>query len=221
MLKRCLFFVHVAFFLMTSCSQGERIVVDVAQPLLQNACHKCVIVIDPGHGGFDIGARVQRVKEKVLALQTANLVKKHLHSKGYRVVLTRSRDVFVPLERRSAIANATKGHLFVSIHFNAFKRVHVKGVEVYYYDKGPKWRQVASKKLAQIVLNKMVCATHAFSRGIKPGNFHVVRETQMPAILVEGGFLTNSQERYCLKSKKYIDKVASSISDAIDQYCHQ
>lgn len=220
MIKCFFFFIHVSFFLITSCSQGERVVVHAAQPLVQNVGHKQLIVIDPGHGGFDIGAQAHMVTEKVLALQTAILVKKYLHDKGYRVILTRSRDVFVSLEKRSSIANATKGKLFVSIHFNAFKRTHVKGVEVYYYNKGPKWRQIASKNLAQLVLNKIVGATHAPSRGIKPGNFHVVRETRMPAILVEGGFLTNSQERNHLKNRRYIDRVAHAMSDAIDQYFH-
>jgi len=205
---------------MSSCSQEKRVVAHASPSLLQKRHHKWLVVIDPGHGGVDIGAQAQMIQEKVLALQTAMLVKKYLYNKGYPVVLTRSRDVFVSLEKRSSIANATKGKVFVSIHFNAFKGRHVKGIEVFYYNKGPMWRQVASKRLAQIMLNKLVYATHAPSRGIKPGNFHVVRQTYMPAILIEGGFLTNAQERNLLKNKRYIEKVALSISDAIDQYFH-
>ena len=177
-----------------------------------------LVVIDPGHGGFDIGAKVQSVEEKALALKTGTLVKRYLHDMGYRVILTRSRDVFIPLKKRTAIANDTKSKLFVSIHFNAFKGTSVKGVEIYYYNKGSKWRQNASKKVAQTVLSALLNATGATSRGVKIGNFHVIRETYMPAILIEGGFITNPQERNSLKDQRYVEKMARSIAEGIDKY---
>ncbi|MBF5059800.1 hypothetical protein NEPTK9_001318 [Candidatus Neptunochlamydia vexilliferae] len=179
---------------------------------------KQLIVIDPGHGGFDIGAQVQTLKEKALALKTATLVKEYLHKKGYRVILTRSRDVFISLKKRTTIANDTKSKLFVSIHFNSFRGQKPHGIEIYYYNKGSKWRQNASKKLAQLVLNGMITATGAHSRGVKQGNFHVIRETQMPAILIEGGFMTNPGEHAKLRSQAYLDKMALSIANGIDKY---
>ncbi len=182
------------------------------------ASPKQLIVIDPGHGGFDIGAQVQTLKEKALALQTATLVKEYLHKKGYRVILTRSRDVFLPLSKRATIANDTKSKLFVSIHFNSFRGPKPHGIEIYYYNKGTKWRQNASKKLAQIILNGMVAATEARNRGIKQGNFHVIRETKMPAILIEGGFMTNPGEHAKLKTHAYLDKMALAIANGIDKY---
>jgi len=220
MLKFLVLFICFTSPLMTSCSQGAKVDVAVAQTSPKKVQSKQLIVIDPGHGGFDIGAEVETVKEKALALQTAILVKQYLHDKGYRVILTRSRDVFVSLKKRTAIANDTKSKLFVSIHFNAFKGTDVKGIEIYYYNRGSKWRQDASKKLAQAVLSGLIATTHTASRGIKTGNFHVIRETNMPAILIEGGFLTNQQERNNLKDKKYVEKMARSISDAIDKYFH-
>ncbi|MCB1081337.1 MAG: N-acetylmuramoyl-L-alanine amidase [Chlamydiia bacterium] len=217
MLKLILLFICFNFPLMLSCSQGENgDFIAAATP--QKTQKKELIVIDPGHGGFDIGATVQSVEEKALALQTATLVKQYLHDKGYRVILTRSRDVFVSLKKRTSIANDTKSKLFVSIHFNAFKGTDVKGIEIYYYNKGDKGRQTASKKLAQLVLNGLIAATGTPSRGVKTGNFHVIRETNMPAILIEGGFITNPQERTHLKDKKYVEKMAQSIADAIEKY---
>ena len=220
MLKFLMLFICFASPLMTSCSQVGKVDVAAIQTSPKKVRSKQLIVIDPGHGGFDIGAEVQTVKEKELALRTATLVKQYLHDKGYRVILTRSRDVFVSLKKRTSIANDTKSKLFVSIHFNAFKGQGVKGIEIYYYNKGSKWRQNASKKLAHLVLNSLVSATHTASRGVKTGNFHVIRETYMPAILIEGGFLTNQQELSHLKDKKYVEKMARSISDAIDKYFH-
>ena len=220
MFRFLLLFICFASPLMTSCSQGAKVDVAAAQSNAKPTQNKQLIVIDPGHGGFDIGATVQSVEEKALALQTATLVKKYLHDMGYRVILTRSRDTFISLKKRTQIANDTKSKLFVSIHFNAFKGTNVKGIEIYYYNKGSQWRQKASKKLAQLVLDGMIAATGTNSRGVKTGNFHVIRESNMPAILIEGGFITNPQERSHLKDKKYVEKMSQSIAHGIDKYFH-
>jgi N-acetylmuramoyl-L-alanine amidase len=147
--------------LMTSCSQGGKIDNDqalaAAGPI--KTTNRELIVLDPGHGGFDIGAAVRSIEEKALALKTATLVKQYLHQKGYRVILTRSRDVFISLAKRSNIANGTKSKLFVSIHYNAFKNPQVSGIEVYYYNQGNQWRRKKSKQLATLVLNGMITAT--------------------------------------------------------------
>ncbi|NGX51710.1 MAG: Sporulation-specific N-acetylmuramoyl-L-alanine amidase [Chlamydiae bacterium] len=217
MLKFLLFFILSISPLMTACSQGPKVVVASTQSTPKTRTRQ-LVVIDPGHGGFDIGAKVQSLEEKALALKMATLLKKYLHDMGYRVILTRSRDVFVSLKRRTAIANDTKSKLFVSVHFNAFKGENVKGIEVYYYNKGSTWRKNASKRLAETVLKSLIVATSASSRGVKCGNFHVIRETKMPAILIEGGFITNQQERNHLKKKKYVQAMARSIAKGIDKY---
>ncbi len=179
---------------------------------------KYLIVLDPGHGGFDMGASSHQVEEKTLALRMAKIVKQHLSRMGYRVILTRSRDVFLPLDQRTSIANRTKSHLLVSLHFNAFKDPSARGIEVYYYGKGSKWRHINSKKLAQSVLSRMLSQTKAPSRGVKCGNFHIVREANMPAILVEGGFITHPKEREQIKDKTYFNRLARGIAEGIDRY---
>ena len=189
-----------------------------ASPPPQKSVPKDLIVLDPGHGGVDEGANVKGLLEKALALKTATLVKQQLHQKGYRVILTRSRDVFISLEKRSSIANETKCKLFVSFHYNAFKKPEVSGIEIYYCPKGPKGKQNQSKKLATLVLEGLIATTGSKNRGVKTGNFHVIRETKMPAILIEGGFMTNPQEHAHLTDQNYIEKMACSIAHAIEQF---
>lgn len=176
------------------------------------------VFIDPGHGGFDLGAHKQSVNEKSLTLSTGLLVRKYLKEKNYRVIMTRMRDVHVSLDHRSTIANRTRSHLFVSIHYNAAKSADAHGIEVFFPTTKDKIRQTSSKKLARLVQNKLVEKTNARDRGIKSGNFHVIRETKMPAILVEGGFITNDAERSKLNSLPYREKLAQAIADGVDAY---
>lgn len=179
---------------------------------------KTLVVLDPGHGGFALGAHVGKIREKTLALKTAQKVQKLLRKKGYRVVMTRTNDTFIALEKRAKIANRTKCKLFVSIHYNAHHDSSVKGLEVFYYKKGSKWRAKRSKKAAEKVLGRLVKKTHGYSRGIKHGNFHVLRETTMPAILVEGGFITHDKERSELAQDSHLNQIAEAIVSGIEAY---
>jgi N-acetylmuramoyl-L-alanine amidase len=179
---------------------------------------KPLIVLDAGHGGTDEGARVQSFQEKRATLTTTLLTKAHLEDMGYRVVLTRSRDIYLSLHRRASIANKTQGTVFISIHFNASKSKEAKGIEVYFCSSDESWKTQASKRLANCVLYHVLDETQAHSRGVKEGNFHVIRETEMPGILVEGGFVTNPEERSLLKTREYLDKIALGIAEGVDKY---
>src|SRR5437016_5705709 len=101
---------------------------------------KPMIVLDAGHGGSDEGARVRSLLEKRITMTTVLLTKKYLEQNGYRVILTRSKDVFVSLPRRCTIANKCKGALFVSVHFNASKNTDANGIEIFYCDTNEHWR---------------------------------------------------------------------------------
>jgi N-acetylmuramoyl-L-alanine amidase len=177
-----------------------------------------LIIIDPGHGGTDEGAKVQSVMEKRITLTTAMMAKKQLEALGYRVIMTRSRDVFLPLPRRVAIANKAKAALFVSIHYNSSPNAAAKGVEIYFYEQRGESRTRDSKRLANCILHQVLDQTEAHSRGVRRGNFFVVRETAMPAVLVEGGFLTNYDERFNLKDRKYLEKIAKGIAQGVHKY---
>lgn len=181
-----------------------------------------VIMIDPGHGGHDIGTQSiskPRYQEKSLNLVTAKFVRDFLQQLGYQVLMTREKDVFVSLEKRANIANEKQPAIFVSIHYNSAPSAEAQGVEVFYYQYSEqKNRIVQSKKLAQAVLKNILAETEAKSRGVKHGNFLVIRNTTMPAILVEGGFVTNEAELQKLKDPTYLKKMAWGIVQGIEEY---
>jgi N-acetylmuramoyl-L-alanine amidase len=190
----------------------------VYRPLAAQRPSGVLVVLDAGHGGADEGARVQTFQEKRATLSTSLLLKGYLEEMGYKVLMTRSRDLYLSLDQRAAIANKSKAALFVSIHFNASKNKAAKGIEVYYCESKEGARPRASRRLANCVLYHLIDQTEARSRGVKKGNFHVIRETEMPAILVEGGFVTNVEERALLRNKEYLDRLAKGIAKGIDKY---
>jgi N-acetylmuramoyl-L-alanine amidase len=180
-----------------------------------------LVVIDAGHGGADTGAPATSsfCEEKEICLVTAKLVRKYLNQLGYRVIMTRSGDDTVSLPRRVEIAKESQSNIFVSIHYNSSRPNTAKGVEVFFYDsKEDKARAKASQKLAESVLSRVVRRTSAVSRGVKRGGFYVIREAKMPAVLIEGGFISNPQERALLKTREYQEKIARGIADGIDAY---
>jgi N-acetylmuramoyl-L-alanine amidase len=185
------------------------------------------ILIDPGHGGHDVGTQSiskPRYQEKSLNLATAQFVKTYLQQLGYQVLMTREEDKFVSLDKRAQIANERKPNLFVSIHYNSAPSAEAQGIEVFYYhskDKKEKDRMVKSKHLAQAVLKNIVTNTKAKSRGVKQANYAVIRETTMPAILVEGGFVTNEAELQNLKDPIYLKRLAWGIVRGIEEYLNK
>lgn len=179
------------------------------------------IVIDAGHGGTDRGTRSKSpfCEEKRICLLTARLVKKYLDQLGYHVVMTRTTDAFVSLARRVEIASQASSSVFVSIHYNSARNPIAQGVEIFFYDsKADRTRTLASRRLAEAILPGLIRRTNAQSRGVKKGNYYVIRENPMPAIIIEGGFISNPQECALLKSFEYQDKIARGIADGIDRY---
>lgn len=207
-----IFLLLISFVLLSGAPPGSRI----------NPPSAPTIVIDVGHGGTDRGARrnAPYCEEKKLCLLTAKLVQKYLDQLGYHVVMTRSTDHFISLPKRVEIAKQANANIFVSVHYNSSKSTQAKGIEVFFCDdsKQNKTRTTASKKLATSVLDRVITRTSARSRGVKTGNFYVIRETAMPAILVEGGFISNPDERKLLKSQAYQQKIAQGIADGVDRY---
>lgn len=180
------------------------------------------IVIDAGHGGKDLGALSHtnpKYQEKNLNLTTALFLNQFLQRMGYQTILTRGDDYFVPLGLRASFANSNHALLFVSVHYNAAPNTKAEGVEIYYYDsKEDKERTVQSKKLAQTVLDQITANTECKSRGVKHGNLAVIRETTMPAILIEGGFVTNDGELQKLSDPAYLKKIAGSVALGLQKY---
>lgn len=181
-----------------------------------------LIVIDPGHGGKDLGAEVVKkptLTEKNLNLMTAKILEGYLRQMGYRTLLTRRDDLFVSLDKRSSFANTLGSDLFVSVHYNSAPSPKAEGIEVFYYrNDASKDRAIASKELAENVLEHVIASTGAKSRGVKHGNLAVVRKTTMPAVLVEGGFLTNDKELAKIRDPAYIKSLAWGIAQGIQAY---
>ena len=147
------------------------------------------------------------------------MVKNFLQQFGYEVILTRNDDTFIPLDKRSLFANEQKPRLFVSIHYNSAPSKEAEGIEVFYYkNDDDKNRMNKSKTLAQNVLDRTIQNTQAKSRGVKQGNYSVIRETNMPAVLIEGGFLTNSGEMEKIKNATYMKSLALGIAQGIQDY---
>lgn len=191
----------------------------VIPPLLST---KGVIMLDPGHGGHDIGTQSltkPRYQEKALNLTTARFVKKYLEDYGYTVYMTRHKDVFVSLDKRSGLANKKRSDLFVSLHYNSAPSAEARGIEIFYYpSRQDKKRAQKSKALAQLILKYLLMQVNVASRGVKSGNWAVIRETKMPAILVEGGFMTNETEMNKLKDPDYLKQLAWAIARGINAY---
>jgi N-acetylmuramoyl-L-alanine amidase len=215
-------------FFFTSCGQSKT--VNTAKAPLQQvkkversqASHikenAPLVVIDAGHGGFDLGTHSKAYEEKEVCLKTAMYLRKYLEKAGFRVILTRSRDEYLPLKKRAEIANQSKCQILISVHCNSAKNTTAKGIEIFYTKKTEPWRAKKSKELAQAVLSSLISKTGAESRGVKEANFCVIRETKMPSILIEAGFLTNEEERKKLSNEFYLETMAKSITDGVQNY---
>ena len=177
-----------------------------------------LIAIDPGHGGIDLGAHSHLYEEKQIALKVSLLLRKYLEKRGYRTVLTRTKDEYVPLQQRANIANELKCFALISMHCNTAKSTQAHGIEIFYTKKTDPWRSDKSKQMAQVILSELIYQTKAKSRGVKEANFLVIRETKMPAILIETGFLTNEKELNKLKDDGYLETIAKSIAQGADFY---
>jgi N-acetylmuramoyl-L-alanine amidase len=191
-------------------------------PSTRRTSEKVVVMLDPGHGGEDYGTHslgTPKYHEKYLNLSTTMMVKNFLQQFGFDVVLTRSDDTFISLDKRSLFANEQKPRVFVSIHFNSAPSTDAEGIEVFYYkNEEDKVRMVKSKALAQAILDKTLLNTQAKSRGVKQGNYSVIRETNMPAVLIEGGFLTSASEMEKIKNANYLKSLALGIAQGIQAY---
>jgi N-acetylmuramoyl-L-alanine amidase len=167
------------------------------------------VVIDAGHGGHDRGGIPgQRIAEKNMTLDVALRLRKVLSRRGYRVVMTRSSDVFVPLPTRVAIANSYRNAIFVCIHFNATGRRGASGIETYFYDRD-------SLPLASAIHYYVAGGAPSENRGVRRRGFYVLRKTRIPAVLVECGFLTNPTEAAYAQHASYRQKLAEEIAAGI------
>lgn len=179
---------------------------------LQTSKDKFKVVIDPGHGGKDSGAiSVTKRNEKDLVLSLATKVYKLLEQEPrIEPEMTRSTDTFLELSERTAFANEMKADLFVSIHGNSAAKESVSGTETYYYTE-------QSQQFANLMHGLLIKATGFPDRKVKQNDFYVIKNTTMPSILMEVGFLTSQSDEKAMFQEAFQDRVAASIVAGIKQ----
>ncbi len=196
------------------------------------------VVLDPGHGGHDKGQVSRYGAEKEFALDVARKLRPLLQAKGLRVIMTREGDYFVPLEVRAKIANAARNSIFVSIHFNATNdNPNATGFEIFSFTPrgAPSTSDSAvalssfnmqpgsevdaqSMALSACIYHSLLGHITEYDRGIKRARFAVLRLTKVPAVLIEGGFLTERGESRLISNKDWRGKLAVAIGVGIESY---
>lgn len=174
---------------------------------------KTVVVLDPGHGGKDNGARWYGVSEKTLNLDVAKRVEILLKKRGIPVVMTRRTDTYVSLGYRAQIANRHAGAVFVSIHFNAHSNRSIKGIETFYISS-------KGRKLAQSMQKRLAGRINTNDRGSKKHHYAVLTKTRGVAALVECGFISNHWENKRCSTSWFRDILAQEIASGIAAYCN-
>ena len=164
--------------------------------------NKKIVVIDIGHGGNDQG--------------TQSLDKQKMEKdKSIKVIATRTTDEYISLKERNKIEAENNADLFVSIHANATgdSSSSTEGVETFYWKNDD-----MSYKLAKSIHNNIISSVGAVDRGIKRGNYQVLRDSSCPSVLIETGFLTNYKESVNLSKNSYQNKLANAIVKGIQEY---
>lgn len=207
-------------------SSNSRTAIDLSSPDFLNtpielpdvSNQRVRIAIDPGHGGRDPGAvGINGLQEKIIVLDIAQKVTQLLEQQGAQVILTRSNDTEIELEPRVQDANQGNANVFVSIHANAIDMDHpgTNGAETYYYSSDEAFQ------LAQTIQTSVAQGTGMRNIGVKQARFYVLRNTHMPAALVEVGFVTGQVDAPRLADPTFRDRMAQAIARGILQYVQQ
>jgi N-acetylmuramoyl-L-alanine amidase len=183
---------------------------------------KRVVLIDAGHGGFDPGKMAgEQILEKDINLKIAKKLQTYLEQGGATVIMTRVTDEALAEDKkddmrsRKEIANTSHGDILVSIHQNSYPDSKVSGYQIFYYNTSDN-----SKNLANNINNKLKETVNPNNRLLPAANknYFVLRQTELPAVIVECGFLTNSSDKYNLTTDKYQSKIAWGIYMGIVDY---
>ncbi|TDU16955.1 N-acetylmuramoyl-L-alanine amidase [Bacillus subtilis] len=175
------------------------------------------VYIDAGHGGEDSGAVGNGLFEKDINLAVSRQVTDKLKAEGAHPVASRSDDHFLTLEERVAKASANQADLFVSIHVNSGV-ASASGTETYFQSD---YEGENSRRLASDIQSQLVSSLQTRDRGVKESDFYVITYSQMPSVLAELGFITNSSDADKLGSEEYQQKAADAIVNGIDSYYDQ
>jgi N-acetylmuramoyl-L-alanine amidase len=198
----------VAGWLVTVSGASQQIERPGAEQYLKNK----VIVIDPGHGGRDTGATgIKGSYEKNLTLKTAQLLYDKLKTAGANVVMTRNTDSYLSLSSRVGMSHTHAADAFVSIHFDSILDSSVRGMTSYYYHN-------YQQSLATTVGKEVASFTKLKDRGVRYGDYHVLRENKRASVLLELGYLSNTAEETLVNSESYQANAATGIYQGLAKY---
>lgn len=187
---------------------GARLIEELGNERDPNAL---LVVVDAGHGGKDQGTCSGDILEKDINLAVAEKLVKKLKKGGAEVIMTRDEDVKIELEDRAKIANEEKADIFVSIHCNYYEKdAGIKGLECYYQE-GSEGGEELAERIVQAFESEDAIAV----RGTKTAGYRVLRKTQMPAVLVELGYMSNRAECEKLADENYQELLAEKIAAGI------
>ncbi len=219
--------------LLISAIDMSKLVDPVLRPRLTKSGNITTVVLDPGHGGHDAGAVSRYAREKDCNLALGLKVRRKLEAAGFKVVMTRDKDFFLTLGERVAIANRTPNCIFVSLHHNSGGSA-ASGIETFTlaphgttspFARTRRTEDLAGNNqdseniaLATAIHSHSIKKTGAIDRGIQRARFSVLCTIKRPAILFEGGFVTNPQEGSKISSERYQDMLAQCICDGIVRY---
>ncbi|MBC1483502.1 SH3 domain-containing protein [Listeria sp. FSL L7-1509] len=175
---------------------------------------EATIVIDPGHGGNDPGAKgAAGTIEKEMTLKTANKVKSKLEANGAKVILTRDSDEYISLKSRTNKAAKNNADVFISLHFDSLEdnKSGVSGQTTYYYDNN-------DKALAKSINTSLGKELPTSNRGARVGDYYVLRENSQPAVLLELGYLSSTKDERNINSVSYRSKIADAVVDGLSDY---
>lgn len=181
-----------------------------------------IIIIDAGHGGKDPGTiGINNVYEKDVNLDISKKLYRELKKMGHKVVLTRTRDEYVENPKRAHLANKRRARVFVSIHCNALENnTTTKGIQVLYFpDRESNIDDPDNEVLARMILDKLLLSTEGVDKGVvEREDLIVLNQTNMPAVIVETGFLSSRDEAELLITNEYQDKIVDGIIEGLISY---
>lgn len=220
--ERILVFIYVAVLIsgiFMSYSKKENATVNVfAMPL-----SKKVIVIDPGHGGWDPGkvSDSANIYEKDINLKVALKLQSYLEQADCIVLMTRTEDEALAggktadLSIRTDLANTSDADIIISIHQNSFTAKNAKGAQVFYY-KGSEYSEVLAKSIQAKMKEFLSQSNNRLAKA--DSSYYMLRKTTVPSVIVECGFLSNAEETNMLMNDTYLEKLSWSIYMGILDY---
>jgi N-acetylmuramoyl-L-alanine amidase len=174
---------------------------------------KITVVIDAGHGGLDLGATMNGLSEKEIVSSIAQKIKTLNSNSNIEILLTRTEDQTMSFQERVDFVNGVKPDLVISLHANTSKNKESNGLEVFVSDKSTEY--IASNELAQRFSNTISNKTQLKVRPVNIGPFFILRKSEVPAILIELGFLSNEKDKSYLENKDNQIKIAQNILDFV------